>query len=141
MPLSEATRRIARLLEHLGNRDLLGMQPVHIAREKHGVVRALSQTNPARIAPRHESRPGRGADRGSEVKGRELHSLLGHPVQMRGLVLLRSERTDVAIPQVIDEDHDEVGFPRFGQWTKSQQEAKKNRVKFHDSDPKRASVP
>jgi len=108
VPFAEAAGGVAGALENLGDRDLVRVQAVRVARKQHGVSRSPCQTDAARVAAGHQRRPRGRADRRRDVERRQLHSLPGHAVQIRRAVDRRAERPDVTVAHVVDKDHYEV---------------------------------
>ena len=104
MPLAEATGGVTRLLQDLCDGDFLRVQSPLVGREDH----ALSHSDTVRVTTRQECRSGRGAGGRTDVKVSQFHPLLGHAVEVRGGVV-RSERTDVPVAHVVNEDDDDVG--------------------------------
>ena len=71
----------------------------------------LPHPHPRRVAPRHQPRPRRRADRRHHVKVRELRPLRRHPVQPRRLDRRRPETTHVVVPLVVGEQDHDVRLP------------------------------
>ena len=103
VPLADAHRGVALLLEQLGHRLLLGADADGADREEH-----VGQRHPLGVAAGHHLCPRRRADRRG-VEAGQLHPFGRHAVQARRAVELRAERPDVAVAHVVDEDHDEIG--------------------------------
>jgi hypothetical protein len=67
-----------------------------------------------RIAPGEQPSPRGGADRRAGVEAGEAHPLRGQAVDVRGLDRLASLDPQIAVAQVVRQDHDQVGARRRG---------------------------
>ena len=65
--------------------------------------------HPPRVAAGHDARARRRADAAGDVEIGEPHPLLGHPVDVGRAVELRAITANVAVPQIVADDEDEVG--------------------------------
>ena len=102
VPLADALRGVAERPEAVGDGVLLRMQPVLRPRSIHAW-----HGNACTIAPGHDLRPRHAAHRRG-VERRELHPLPRHAVEVRRLLLHRTEGPDVAVAEVVDEVDDDV---------------------------------
>ena len=102
MPLPDACCGIAEGLQPFCDRDLGGIESLRTG----GKVDP-GHADPHSITAGEQLRPRHRADR-RRVEARELHPFGRHAVEVGGLLLRGSEWPDVAIAQVVDEDHDDV---------------------------------
>ena len=108
MPFADGHRGIALPFQQLGDRMLFRTNADRAGRTDH-----VGQRDALGVAAGHHLRPRRRAD-GRGVEAGEFHAFPGHAVQVRRAIQLRAERPDVAVAHVVDENHDEVRFGRFG---------------------------
>ena len=110
VPLADAPGRVTPLFQNLRNRRLSVADAGVRVR-----VEDVGQPHPGRIAPGHDSRPRRSADR-RRVEAGKLHPLGGHAVEARGSDERRAVAPHVLIPLIVGQNHNEVRRtpPRFG---------------------------
>ena len=127
MPFAKMRRRIARLLQRLREGEILRVEAgralalqrlvsgrrglLHRRRQLHlGQMAVRRGDSSARgILPRQQARPRGRAQRAGRIRAREKHPAFRQPLEIRGLVKLRSaiERR-VAPPEVVGEDEDDI---------------------------------
>ncbi len=122
VPLADALRGVAERLQAVGDGVLLRMQPVLRPRRIH-----TRHGNACAIASSHDLRPRHAAHRRG-IERRELHPLPRHAVEMRRLLLHRTEGPNVAVAEVVDEVDDDVGLrssraERRGEGEEAEEEA------------------
>ena len=100
VPFPVASGCVALLLANLGNRDLLRVEPDGGLRTE-----GAQDSDPYVVTTCQETCPGSRANGLRHVKVGEFPSLLGHPVEVWGRVVLCPERADVRIAHVVHE-HD-----------------------------------
>ena len=103
VPLADAGGGVAKGLEPLGDRHLGRVEPLGAG----GEVDAR-RADPRAVAAGEQLRPRHRADRG-RVETRELPSLGRHPLEVRRLLPRGAKGADVAVAEVVNEDHDDVG--------------------------------
>ncbi len=99
VPLAEQRRYVAALFQHLGDRHLL-RRKVKTAVAGDAVVDAVTTG--------HQRRAGRSADDAGRVKTTEDRALVRDAVEVRRRPFLSAVEADVAVAQVVAEDHDDV---------------------------------
>ena len=103
IPLSKARRRIALILQHFGDGNLVTVQ------DRMNLFRVASFGNSHRVASGHQRGSRRPANRLS-IKAGELHSLGGHRIQSRSADIGRTKTAHILITLVVGKDHNEVWF-------------------------------
>src|SRR4051794_29223360 len=104
MPLAGHARGVVLLLEHLRHGHFLVTDADRGAWSKRA-----EDSETVVVAAGHQGGARCGADGFAHVPVREPDSFLRETIQVRCLVALRSERTDVRIAHVVTEDDDDVG--------------------------------
>ncbi len=107
VPFTHGRSGIALGLENLSNGGLLGVQADVVAWKQNA-----GDAHSRWVAAGHQPGAGRRANRSKRIKVGELHSFLGHVVQVRGLDGFRTEDTDVLVALVVHENEDEVRCAR-----------------------------
>src|SRR5687768_10149103 len=107
MPLPDASRRVTTLFEELRDRHPLPRDK----RWAHPVEHGALQLRPPRVPPRKDAVTARRTDSRARVSIGERHAFGAEPVEVRrrNLPARRIERTNVAVPEVVAEDVDNVG--------------------------------
>ncbi len=109
-PLAEEGRRVARVLEEVGERALALAQGLDREGPAAGVA---PHAGVAGVAPGHEHGARGRADRRAGVEVGEAQALGGQPVEVRRANELLAVGADVAVAEVVGEDEDDVR-PRRG---------------------------
>ena len=105
MPLTEATRRIAAVLEHFWERPLGGIEP-----EATRVIEGALHPDAVGVAACEQRGAAGRADRLGDVKIREAGALLGQRIDVWGADVLRAEATYVAVPEIVAINEHDVGL-------------------------------
>ena len=122
VPFTNAGRCVTSRLQHLGQRDLIGVQPGGIFREKHS-----RNMDPSGITTGEQCGPRGRAHRVPRIKIGEPHALLGQLIQVRCLDVGRSIATEILIPLIIGHDENDI-------WNRCCQRAKGHRGKPTDGN-------
>ena len=122
VPFANAGRCVTSRLQHLGQRDLIGVQPGGISREKHS-----RNMDPSGITTGEQCGPRGRAHRIPRIKIGEPHALLGQLIQVRCLDVGRSIATEILIPLIIGHDENDI-------WNRPCQRAKGHRGKPTDGN-------
>ena len=117
MPLANHAGGVAGFLEQLGHGDFVGMQSFGCAGVQHAAARCaaagsaadlIAETDTHRVAAGQQARTRRRAGWAGRVKIGESPPFLGHAIEVRRFNLLRAKAAQVAIPQIIREEHDDI---------------------------------
>ena len=101
-------------------------------------VDVIGQSEPRRIAPRLNRRPGRRTDGAGGVAVGEAHSLPGQPVDVRRLVILAPLARQILPAEIVDEDDDQIGWAIIGRRPLGPDSSRpKRRVENHQGDDHR----
>ena len=103
VPFPDAGSSVARILEHIGNGDLVGMQTLAAVGEEDR-VHAESLV----MAAGQQRGPGARADSAADIEVVEDHSIRSHLVEMGCLRSLGAVEADISIAHVVNEDDDDV---------------------------------
>ena len=103
MPLAEATRRIAAVLEHFLERPFGWVEP-----EATRVIEGALHADAVGVATSEEGGAAGCADRLGDVKIREAGTLLGQRIDVWRADILRAEAAYVTVAEVIDQNQDDV---------------------------------
>ena len=103
MPLSDQRRRVALLLQKVGDRHFVLVDPDIVVWKEHAL-----QADALRVAPRHQRRARRRADGGRGVEVGELHPLRRELVDVRRLDLGRAVAREIVIADVVTDDVNDV---------------------------------
>ena len=106
MPFTKATGYVSLFLEQFRDCNLFWVQPALFTGENHATIHPYA----VGVGTGHESRAGRRAGGVGDLKLGQLEPFLRHPVEVRCLVHLIAEGTNVPIAHVVNEDEDDVGL-------------------------------
>ena len=107
MPLPEAGRRVAAILEHLGDGDLIGVESMPSARHQGSM-----DSKPVGVASGEERRPSRRTHRLTGVEIGEPNPFGGESIDVRCEDLGRPLAGEIPPPLVVGEHHDDVRWFR-----------------------------
>ena len=114
MPFAQDPGGVALRPQQVGQRLLVDVQAVlRLARAPVGRDHPFQPVT-LLVAPRQQRRAGRGADRAGRVAVGEAGAVAGQGVDIGRGDVLGAVGTHVAIAQVVDQDHDDIGFRRSG---------------------------
>jgi len=109
VPFSHEPRDVPRRLHPIGEGRLRQRQPELEARVQAARVELVAE---ALLVPaRDEACAGRAADRAGDIAVREAHALPGHGVEVGSGDFLAAVASELAVAQVVPEDHDDVRAP------------------------------
>ena len=111
VPLADTRSGVPLLAEQPGDRELLLRDERLRERADHVPL----QPRPPRVPAGEQGVAGRRADRGGRVRVREPHPLSGQPIDVRrGYLRGRVVTADVAVPEVVRQNVDDVRLRRLG---------------------------
>ena len=115
VPLAKATGGVAVLPQHLGEGDLIGVQPAVVAgKSDHQVSAPAVHANAVGVGSGEQGGPRWGACGIGDIKLSELDSLLCHSIEVRRLVDPVAKGPDIPISHIIDEEDDDVRSAYLG---------------------------
>ncbi len=119
VPLAEVGVEVARLLEDLGQGEMLHRQRIHAnwleqlaVSPVEGALPPNGHVEAGRMLAREDRHPRRRANRAGRIGVGEAHALLGQFVQMRCLVQIVAVAGQSRPPEIVDQDQDDVWLLR-----------------------------
>ena len=113
VPFADTCGRVAPLLKDFGDCDFIRIKALAVARPEHAVVGrvhlqvVVEHVNARRVTTCQQRSPRRRANARRNVKARKGAAFPGHSKKVRRAVTI-TERLNVGIPEVINEDDNEV---------------------------------
>ncbi len=102
-PLANGCRPIARLLQNLRNRDVIGLKG-----DSPAAARVVTDTGVSRMHPGHQAASRRSTDRAARVRLGETDSFRRHAIDVRSREFSLTVAAQIAITKVVGEDEDDV---------------------------------
>ena len=110
VPFPKDTGLVTDTFQDFSDSDFVGIQAFFIARQKHAKIGTFGHIDTPGVTPRHQSSPGRRANRCSYIKAEQPRSFHSHLIDARCADVCSAVATEVAVALVIGKDDDKVGF-------------------------------